>query len=315
MFLLSYEAFGVPPTGFDLGRSFVRSDIVSPSVLAGIRILISIYIFTSIVVAYAWQAGNTARQSLGDVNIDSYIMVTGRDFIGKTFSYFTFLTWWSMGFYFAIVGFHTIYHARRRQPYLHRWPKVLQLCHSLFYSTIVTFPFLVTIAYWGTLWGRVWIKQRYVEWLNLTVHALNSVFALEEIILPATSPPPPTHLSVVLLILSLYLGLAYLTKATQDWYVYEWMNPAHGDLSIVLHVFSYAAVMIAIFVAVWGGIWLRKKITNRPRKVSSIPQRIASDSSQETAVKKGQEFVLSKSWRIQWSFEVQHHIRPKNGDV
>lgn len=145
MFLLSYEAFGVPPKGFDLGRSFVRSDIVPTSVLAGIRILISMYVFTTIVVAYAWQAGNHAKQSLGDVNIDDYIMVTGRDMIGKTFSYFTFLTWWASGFYFAFAGFHTIWHARRRQPYLHRWPKVLQLLHTLFYTTSISFPFLVSL--------------------------------------------------------------------------------------------------------------------------------------------------------------------------
>lgn len=168
----------------------------------------------------------------------------------------------------------------------------------------------VTIAYWGTLWGRVWIEQRYVEWLNLSVHTLNSIFALEEIIIPATSPPPLAHLSVVLLILSLYLGLAYLTKATQGWYVYEWMNPAHGNLSIVLHVFIYAAVMTAIFFAVWGGIWLRKKLTNRPKKI--LPPHRTSDSRQETAMKKGQEAVLGKTWRIQWSFEVQYHIRPRN---
>lgn len=145
-----------------------------------------------------------------------------------------------------------------------------------------------------------------MEWLNLSVHALNSVFALEEIILPATEPPPLAHLSVVLLILSVYLGLAYLTKATQGWYVYEWLNPAHGDLSIVLHVFLYAAVMIAIFFAVWGGIWLRKKYTNRPKKIPRL-----SDSSQETVVNKSQEVLVGKTWRIQWSFEVQYHIKPK----
>lgn len=169
----------------------------------------------------------------------------------------------------------------------------------------------VTIAYWGTLWGRVWIEQRYVEWLNLSVYTLNSGFALEEIIIPATSAPPLTHLCVVLLILSLYLGLAYLTKATQGWYVYEWMNPAHGNLSIVLHVFIYAAVMIAIFFAIWGGIWLRKKLTNRLKKI--MPPHRTSDSSQETALKEGHGVMLSKSWRIQWSFEVQCNIKPKDG--
>lgn len=58
------------------------------------------------------------------------------------------------------------------------------------------------------------------------------------------------HLSVVLLVLSIYLGLAYLTRLTQGFYLYEWLNPAHGSVSIVLHVLGYAGGMVVITVIV-----------------------------------------------------------------
>ena len=34
-------------------------------------------------------------------------------------------------------------------------------------------------------------------------------------------PPPPFHLLLLIILLALYLGLAYLTKATQGFYTYS----------------------------------------------------------------------------------------------
>lgn len=93
-----------------------------------------------------------------------------------------------------------------------------------------------------------WPSGRFEQWINLSVHGLNSVFAITEIILPATEPLPWNHLSVVLLVLSTYLGLSYLTRATQGFYVYEWMNPAHGNWSIVLHILGYAGGIVMLFI-------------------------------------------------------------------
>lgn len=111
--------------------------------------------------------------------------------------------------------------------------------------------------------------------MNISVHGLNSVFAIVEIILPATEAPPLSHLSVVLLVLSAYLGLAYLTRYTQGFYVYEWMNPAHGNVGIILHVLGYGAGIIAIFFLVSGAIRLRNMLVKRLNggKESSIREK------------------------------------------
>ncbi|KAF9701078.1 hypothetical protein EKO04_000360 [Ascochyta lentis] len=263
MKLFTYEAWGFPSTGFfDPSKTFVTSHIVSPFVLACIRAVLCVYSFTTIIVSYSWFASNTATIALKDVNIGSYKIQQSEDAIGQSFSFFTFLTFWSLGFYFLVSSMHTFMFAHKDCTWLHRWPNVLQLMHSLYYSCVTSMPFLVTIVFWGTM-NSGWPAGRFEQWMNLSVHGLNSVFAAVEIVLSATDAPPFSHLSVVLLVLSAYLGLAYLTRHTQGFYVYEWMNPAHGNVSIVLHVLGYAAGMVTIFLLVSGVIRLRNLLAAR----------------------------------------------------
>lgn len=263
MKIFSYASWGIETTDFDPSYTFVRSHFVSPLILACIRGLLSIYSFTTIITCYTWLAHKTATISLKDVNIGSYTIQQSDAAIGQSFSFFTYLTFWSLGFYFLVSSIHTFMYASKQRTWLHFWPKPLQLAHSLYYSSITSFPFLVTIVFWGTM-NSGWPAGRFEQWINISVHALNSLFAIVEIILPATKPHPWTHLSFVLLVLSVYLGLAYLTYETQGFYVYEWMNPAHGKWSIVSHIAGYAAGMVALFVgsryAIFGRNWVAERM-------------------------------------------------------
>lgn len=266
MELFTYEAWGVPSTGFfDPSKTFVTSHFVSPLILACIRAVLCVYSFTTIIVSYSWLASNTATIGLKDVNIGSYKIQQSEAAIGQSFSFFTYLTFWGLGFYFMISSIHTFMFAFKQRTWLHSWPRGLQLMHSLYYSCVTSMPFLVTIVFWGTM-NSGWPAGRFEQWMNLSVHGLNSVFAVAEILLPATEAPPFSHLSVVLLILSVYLGLAYLTRYTQGFYVYEWMNPAHGNVSIILHVLGYAAGIITIFFLVSATIRLRNILARRLRE-------------------------------------------------
>jgi hypothetical protein len=282
MKLFSYAAWGIDPAaGLDPNKTFVRSHFVSPLVLACVRAVLCLYSFTTIITCYTWLAHRTATIRLKDVNIGSYTIQQSEDAIGQSFSkqtpkstmlvshaltsnlgFFTYLTFWSLGFYVLISSIHTFAYTFRQRSWLHTWPKALQLAHSLFYSSVTSFPFLVTIVFWGTM-NSGWPAGRFEQWINVSVHGLNSVFAIVEIVLPATAPPPLTHLSIVLLVLSVYLGLAYLTRYTQGFYVYEWMNPAHGNASIILHVLGYAGGMVAIFVIVRYAIVARNMLAEK----------------------------------------------------
>jgi uncharacterized membrane protein len=66
----------------------------------------------------------------------------------------------------------------------------------------------------------------------------------------------------------MYLGLAYLTKYTQGYYVYEWLSPAHGHASIILHVLGYAAAMIAFFFLTGGAIRVRNIVARKKQEKS-----------------------------------------------
>lgn len=248
--VLSYDLFGVSPASFDPGRTFVRSDFLSTVTLASIRAVLSLYCFTTIIVGYTWQAYNLSYLELQDINVPEYLVIANGKAIGRSFSYFTWICFWSQAFYFLISSIHGFCLARQGHTWLHnRFLPPFQLLHSLWYTTVTTFPFLVSTVFWGTMTGA-WPTGRYEQWLNLSVHGLNSLFALLEIWLPSIGRSPISHLAVLLVLLSLYLGLAYLTKLTENFYVYEWLNPAHGNLSIVLHILGYTGGIITIFALV-----------------------------------------------------------------
>ena len=119
MRLFTYEVWGVPKAGFDPSYAFVRSHFVSPLVLACLRAVLSLYSFTTIIICYTWLAHKTATIKLKDVNIGSYTIQQGDAAIGQSFSFFTYLMFWSIEFYFLVSSIHTFMYAFRQQTWLH----------------------------------------------------------------------------------------------------------------------------------------------------------------------------------------------------
>ena len=113
--------------------------------------------------------------------------------------------------------------ARRRRP---RPPRPLQHLHSILYTTVIDFPIIVTVVYWALLAGTDHIATRYLVFRNVSAHALNSVWAVVEIVLPRTEHPPWWHAVPLIIILGCYVGLAYITHATKGFYVYSFLDPA-----------------------------------------------------------------------------------------
>lgn len=89
---------------------------------------------------------------------------------------------------------------------------------------------------------------------------MNSSFALFEIILTRTDPPPFIHTVWLIIILAGYLGVAYITRATEGWYVYSFLNPANGPV-LAGYIVGIAAGAIIIFSFVNGLIRGRKWVT------------------------------------------------------
>lgn len=97
--------------------------------------------------------------------------------------------------------------------------------------------------------------------LQTSEHALNTIFAAFEIFLTRTSPPPPAHLPFLVILLALYLALAYLTHATAGFYPYSFLDPDRGSGRLAGYILGILAAACVIFGIVSGVIWIRRWIT------------------------------------------------------
>lgn len=43
----------------------------------------------------------------------------------------------------------------------------MQALHAVYYTTVVTFPILVTIVFWGVLYESPWFPVRFDAWSNV----------------------------------------------------------------------------------------------------------------------------------------------------
>jgi hypothetical protein len=96
---------------------------------------------------------------------------------------------------------------------------------------------------------------------QLSKHGLNSAIALFELIFPATRRPPWLHLPGLILLLALYLALAYITHETEGFYPYSFLDPNDGAGTLVGYIFGILAGACVIFTIVWLAIWARKSFT------------------------------------------------------
>lgn len=119
----------------------------------------------------------------------------------------------------------------------------------------------MTAVYWGRLYSGTWFAEMYGGWSNVSQHGLNSAFALFEILIPRTDPPPPVHMLWLIILLAMYLALAYVTEASRGFYPYDFLDPGQQGGLVAAYVFGIALGCIVVFGLVWAAVWLRKYIT------------------------------------------------------
>ncbi|KAF3932485.1 hypothetical protein ABW19_dt0207478 [Dactylella cylindrospora] len=182
---------------------------------------------------------------------------------GTRFSYFTWLTYWGITLYLIVSFAHTFSYWRSGKAWLEGWPRFFQFLHGLYYSTIIVLPWTVTAVYWAILFDGEF-EDEYSAWSNISVHALNSGVALLEIIIPRTSPPPWIHMPWFVGILGGYLGVAYITKSTQGFYTYSFLNPDKSGAGITAAYCAGVVVgTLVLFAIIKGVIWVRVWVTER----------------------------------------------------
>jgi hypothetical protein len=120
---------------------------------------------------------------------------------------------------------------------------------------------MAVVVYWGLLYSG--FDSTFQVWSNVSQHALNTVFCLAEIFLARTEPLPWIHLLWLIILLCLYLGLAFTTFATEHFYVYSFLDDSKkgGRGRVAGYIFGILAAAIIIFIIVRYVILLRQWVT------------------------------------------------------
>ncbi|KAF9473052.1 hypothetical protein BDN70DRAFT_413802 [Pholiota conissans] len=278
MFRLNfYSRLGVPQdVVFDAPHAFVTSPIFrSPIVFASIRMIIALYTATTLLVTLIWNA---------------VILHDAQSY----FSFFTYLTYIGLCAYYFAAGVQTLLYALYWRKAgagvgypLQRWPKFLQALHVVLHSTVVTFPILVTIVFWALLSDPATFASTFSSWSNISVHALNTVFAAVEILASNSPPPPWLTLPLDFLLLASYLGVAYITHATQGIYTYSFLDPKKQGAKLAAYIFGIGVAEVIVFCVIRGVMVLRQRWAVRSGRV------LGGNGEREANIEEGWEEVES----------------------
>jgi len=102
-----------------------------------------------------------------------------------------------------------------------------------------------------------------LAWSNISKHALNSVFALFEIIFTNVEPIPWIDLGPCVVMLGCYLGVAYITHATQGFYTYAFLDPEKKGKMLAGYIIGIAIAECIIFAIVKGLMVLRSRFVRK----------------------------------------------------
>ncbi|CCO33562.1 hypothetical protein BN14_09591 [Rhizoctonia solani AG-1 IB] len=102
---------------------------------------------------------------------------------------------------------------------------------------------------------------------------MNSGFALFEVLFTRAGPMPWSHIPFLILLLAGYLGVAYITYATQGFYTYSFLDPQKQGALLAAYIVGIAAAAVIIFTIVWCICWVRNRIWRRDaaEKYDAVP--------------------------------------------
>ncbi|KAG8688209.1 hypothetical protein FRC08_011549 [Ceratobasidium sp. 394] len=92
---------------------------------------------------------------------------------------------------------------------------------------------------------------------------MNSGFALFEVLFTRAGPMPWTHTPFLVIILGGYLGVAYITHATQGFYTYSFLDPKKQGAMLAAYIVGIPAAAVVVFSIVWCICWVRNRIRKR----------------------------------------------------
>ncbi|KAJ4464046.1 hypothetical protein C8R41DRAFT_783209 [Lentinula lateritia] len=279
-----YNHLGAPQS-FDTLRAYVTSPWFPSMTLAAIRGMIALYTLATLLVILIWQA------------------TVLHDADGCIFSYFTELThigicsyYWAsftQTFCYALRQRHSI--ERTPEYPLQRWPRIFQLLHVMLGTTIISYPILVTIVFWALLASPAVFSTKFGTWSNISIHVLNTAWSLFEMIGTNTPPPRWSMLPCMIIILALYLALAYVTHATQGFYPYSFLNPSTSHSLLAGYIIGIAIAACIVFTLAKTIMWARTRFAFKNASATPFEIRELQNSrSQSPALEMAESLKSEK---------------------
>jgi uncharacterized membrane protein len=119
------------------------------------------------------------------------------------------------------------------------------------------------VVYWALIFDG--FLDRFELWSNVSEHALNSVFSLFELIFARTEPLPWIHVLWLVIILALYLAVAFITHASAHWWVYTFLDDSRkgGQGRVAGYIIGILVACIIVFIIVRYLILLRQWVVEK----------------------------------------------------
>ncbi|KAF8123094.1 hypothetical protein EV363DRAFT_1548903, partial [Boletus edulis] len=138
------------------------------------------------------------------------------------------------------------------------------LLHVVLYSTVTVFPIIVTAVYWTLIANSTTFTtclSAIPGWSNISKHAMNTFFALFEIVAHG-GPSPWMHLIPLIVILTCYVAVAYITRATEGFYGTLFLShPTQEGGLLAAYIIGIALGCCVVFCVVKGLCHLRHRIS------------------------------------------------------
>ncbi|RKP37308.1 hypothetical protein BJ085DRAFT_4272, partial [Dimargaris cristalligena] len=200
---------------------FVTSNLVSPRVLLIIRLLLFMFALGTLIAM----------------------------FVANSYRFFYYMTCWSffgLTIYFGLATYVSARYCSGPLRYtelanpLYRASSLTRAGYWFLYESMVTFHLLVPIIYWSLLRDTFITSVPLYIYTGLASHAADLAVIAVEVLLNRQRLQL-SHIIVPLLIMALYLGLAYTVWGARGIFVYPFLNfqRLHGWV---------AAIMLALVV-------------------------------------------------------------------
>ncbi|KAG0328013.1 hypothetical protein BG004_002633 [Podila humilis] len=248
----------------------VTSNWVGPKMLAGIRIVETVYVW--IVIIYIWATSKNA---------------------GDYLKYFTNLTFFGLSVYLLCTSLWSIGYLRQPSSERARWindkaSNWFGYLHWLLYSTVITFHIVVPIVFWTLLTGGVNPVTAAGRWTNYSVHLLDGILALSELIFNRHFLQP-IHSFFVAGVMVFYMFLTFVVYKTQGTWVYPFLNWDQGAKAAIYYVGIAVGLFLIFFVLLIIHNYRNKWLSSRAAKVNPELNILGVDSRQTSTARSEEE--------------------------